>query len=78
MINSDGCTYFVLTISEGLQYNLGIRILMHMEQLSYILREYSEKIFSLQGLFIGNWGEMNGTRYSTDEDLQKLAKSLPV
>jgi hypothetical protein len=55
--------------------NLDI-ILTHMEQLAYIFREYSEKIFSLQGLFIGNWGEMNGTRYSSDEDLRKLAGKL--
>lgn len=51
-------------------------ILTHMEQLAYIFREYSEKIFSLQGLFIGNWGEMNGTRYSSEEDLRKLAGKL--
>lgn len=51
-------------------------ILKHMEQLSYILHEYSRKIFSLQGLFIGNWGEMNGTQYSSDEDLRRLAEKL--
>lgn len=51
-------------------------ILTHMEQLAYIFREYSGKIFSLQGLFIGNWGEMNGTRYSSEEDLRKLVGKL--
>ncbi len=51
-------------------------ILMHMDQLSYILREYSREIFSLQGLFIGNWGEMNGTQYDSDEDLRSLAGKL--
>lgn len=51
-------------------------ILRHMEQLSPILREYSRKIFILQGLFIGNWGEMHGTRYDSDEDLQKLTWQL--
>lgn len=51
-------------------------ILVHMEQLSYILHEYSGKIFTLQGLFIGNWGEMNGTRYSSSEDLRRLAGKL--
>lgn len=48
----------------------------HMEQLEYILRKYSKNIFSLQGLFIGNWGEMNGTQYDSDSDLQKLAQKL--
>lgn len=51
-------------------------ILEHMGQLSDILHKYSEKIFSLQGLFIGNWGEMNGTRYSSQEELGKLAEKL--
>lgn len=51
-------------------------ILTHMEQLSHILQEYSKEIFSLQGLFIGNWGEMNGTQYNSDEDLRILAQKL--
>lgn len=51
-------------------------ILAHMDQLSYILRKYSERIFSLQGLFTGNWGEMNGTKFDSDRDLRKLAEKL--
>ena len=51
-------------------------ILGHMEQLESILREAGDQIFIIQGLFIGNWGEMNGTKYSEDEDLLKLAQKL--
>lgn len=51
-------------------------ILEHMDQLSDILRAHSRQIFSLQGLFTGNWGEMNGTRYNSDEDLRMLAERL--
>lgn len=51
-------------------------ILTHMDQLSYILHKYNKEIFSLQGLFIGNWGEMNGTKFNSDEDLRSLAKKL--
>ena len=29
-----------------------------------------------EGLFIGNWGEMNGTKYENDEDLVRLTKQL--
>lgn len=66
--------------SEGLneQYepeSLDI-ILKHMDQLSDILRRHSRNIFTLQGLFIGNWGEMNGTRYSSERDLRRLAEKL--
>lgn len=51
-------------------------ILGHMDQLENILREHSSKIFVLQGLFIGNWGEMNGTRYSDMTSMQTLAQRL--
>ncbi len=30
----------------------------------------------MQGLFIGNWGEMNGTKYSNQQDMQVLARQL--
>lgn len=51
-------------------------ILTHMDQLSYILRKYKKEIFSLQGLFIGNWGEMNGTKFDADMDLRRLEEKL--
>ncbi len=51
-------------------------ILTHMEQLSHILQKYNHEIFSLQGLFIGNWGEMNGTKFNSDKDLRRLAEKL--
>lgn len=51
-------------------------ILGHMEQLGPILQKYEQDIFTLQGLFIGNWGEMNGSNYHTPENLQLLATKL--
>lgn len=51
-------------------------ILGHMSQLEDILKGHSSKIFVLQGLFIGNWGEMNGTRYSDMTSMQTLARQL--
>lgn len=51
-------------------------ILRHMEQVGPLLREHKDAIFTLQGLFIGNWGEMNGTRYTGNDELQALAKQL--
>ncbi len=49
-------------------------ILNHMKQLEYIFREYEDIIFVQQGLFIGNWGEMNGTKHL--EYLPELAQQL--
>ena len=51
-------------------------ILGHMEQLEGVLQEACRQIFTLQGLFIGNWGEMNATRYAKDKDLLRLAEKL--
>lgn len=51
-------------------------ILLHMEQVGPVLRKHHEQIFTLQGLFIGNWGEMNGTKFLGDENLSYLASKL--
>ncbi len=51
-------------------------ILRHMKQLEPVLKEHREQIFVLQGLFIGNWGEMNGTRYGKAEDMRRLTEQM--
>lgn len=51
-------------------------ILRHMEQLEIVLRESSEQIFIIQGLFTGNWGEMNTTKYFGAGDLFRLTEKL--
>ncbi len=51
-------------------------ILRHMEQVGSIVAENGDIIFTLQGLFTGNWGEMNGTRYNTAEDWHNLYEAL--
>ena len=48
----------------------------HMEQTGAALRRHADHIFTLQGLFTGNWGEMNGTRYACVDDLRALSKTL--
>ncbi len=63
---------------ENLQYepeNIEI-ILKHMEQIGPLLQEYQDIIFVIQGLFIGNWGEMNGTKYANEKDIRTLAEKL--
>lgn len=51
-------------------------ILEHMEQIGPLLSEHKDIIFTLQGLFIGNWGEMNGTGYLEIDQLRSLADTL--
>lgn len=63
---------------ENLVYepeNLDI-ILTHMNQIGPVLQQHSHAIFTLQGLFIGNWGEMHSTKFDSEKDLQKLAQTL--
>ncbi|MCM1213149.1 MAG: DUF4832 domain-containing protein [Lachnospiraceae bacterium] len=51
-------------------------ILEHIRQVGPTLRKYKDRIFAMQGLFIGNWGEMNGTEYSDPQSMQMLAEEL--
>lgn len=51
-------------------------VLAHMHQLSPILKEYDDCVFLYQGLFVGNWGEMNGTPFLNQEGLERLVNEL--
>lgn len=51
-------------------------ILGHIRQTGELLKKYKQEIFVIQGLYIGNWGEMNGTRYLSMEDFHCLAGTL--
>ncbi len=51
-------------------------ILKHMEQLEDTLKKHHKQIFIVQGVFTGNWGEMNGSRHDTEENWRVLAGKL--
>lgn len=51
-------------------------ILGHMEQVSALLKKYDDRIFLIQGLFVGNYGEMNNSRYLDTGSTQTLAGKL--
>lgn len=51
-------------------------ILQHMEQVAPIYNRYAAHILSLQGLFTGNYGEMNNTSYGSSESMRQLADRL--
>lgn len=51
-------------------------ILRHIEQMSDLLKKYENRIFLVQGLFVGNVGEMNSSKYLGTEDLQSLAVKM--
>lgn len=47
-------------------------IQQHMRQMSSLFLEYRDCILVHQGLFIGSWGEMHGSRFLTKEYLKRL------
>lgn len=47
-------------------------ILEHMNQVEDILEEYKSMIFTFQGVFVGSWGEMHGTRHMSRESMKLL------
>lgn len=48
----------------------------HMRQLGGIIQRYREDILVLQGIFVGNWGEMHGSRFLDDSSLCNLVNTL--
>lgn len=48
----------------------------HMEQVGGAIRPYMEDILVLQGVFVGNWGEMHGSKFLDDASLCELIGTL--
>ena len=48
----------------------------HMEQIGESIRPYLEDILVLQGIFVGNWGEMHGSRFLDDDSMCQLIDKL--
>lgn len=51
-------------------------VLRHMEQTGPLLLRHAGAILTLQGLFVGDWGELHHTKFSSDGDLRRLAQTL--
>lgn len=51
-------------------------ILTHMEQISPIVNRRYDAVYCMQGLFIGNWGEMHHSRFGDSDLLKALAGQL--
>lgn len=48
----------------------------HMTQLADVINQHTGSIYILQGLFIGNYGEMQNSRFTTPEQWTELAAHL--
>ena len=52
------------------------RIKNHIQQVSATVNAHADCIYILQGLFIGNNGEMNNTNYGDIDQMRQLAETL--
>lgn len=48
----------------------------HMKQVAPVLNANADLIYTMQSVFVGNWAEMNGTRYTGAEHWRALAGTL--
>ena len=51
-------------------------ILTHMEQTLPIVNDYKDCVYLLQGIFVGSYGEMHGTKFMGREDMLTLISTL--
>lgn len=51
-------------------------IYRHMEQVAAIINRYTDTVYLVQGLFIGNYGELHNSRFHTKEELRSLSDHL--
>ena len=48
----------------------------HMEQAGSVICDYTEDILVIQGIFVGSWGEMHGSKFLGREQMRELAAGL--
>ncbi len=48
----------------------------HMEQVGKALRPYLRDILVLQGIFVGSWGEMHGSKFLDDDSMCQLIDQM--
>lgn len=63
---------------KGLEHEPGSMktVQEHMRQIGEVIREFSEDVYAVQGILIGNWGEMHGSRYLTPGGFQTLVRTM--
>lgn len=48
------------------------QIKRHIEQVAPVLNQYKDQIYTTQGIFVGSWGEMHGTKYMSAHHMTSL------
>lgn len=65
------------TVGKGMEHEPSslTTVLSHMRQLGAIAARHADDILVTQGLFVGNWGEMHGSKFLSPEQVRKLAQT---
>ena len=48
----------------------------HMQQLATVIRQFMPAVLAVQGILVGNWGEMHGSKFLTERYLKELTKTM--
>ena len=51
-------------------------ILTHMDQVSTLVNRHCDSVYIMQGIFVGSWGEMHGSRFMDEASVKKLIRHL--
>ena len=51
-------------------------ILTHIDQVSTLVNRHCDSIYIMQGIFVGSWGEMHGSRFMDEASVKKLIRHL--
>lgn len=52
------------------------QVQQHMKQIGPLLWKYAKSIYTLQGIFVGNWGEMHSSKFLAPHQIKILIKTL--
>ena len=52
------------------------QVTAHIAQLAPVLQEFNRRIILLEGVLVGNWGEMHGSRFLSKKHLLQLNEAL--
>lgn len=65
------------TAGKGMEHEpSGIStVLSHMRQLGAVVARHADDILVTQGLFVGSWGEMHGSKFLSPDQIRKLAQT---
>lgn len=56
--------------------SLLVQVTAHIRQLGPVLREFDRRILLFEGMLVGKWGEMHGSRFLTKKYMTKLNEAI--